>query len=260
MRCWPFWECVTGCVDEQNGNSATLRLKIATYNIHRAVGADGRQDAARIARVLRELDADVVALQEVAYRAEEPGHLLDYLAEELQARAIEGVTMHDDRGHYGNAVLTRLPVFALNRLDISFPRREPRGAIELGVHALGIEIQIIATHLGLRPRERRHQIKSLLTRFDSATADVKVLLGDLNEWFLWGRPVRWLHRVFGDVGAPATFPARRPLLALDRLWVHPLSVVDEIRVHATATSRIASDHLPVVAELSLKGFGAAAAR
>lgn len=229
-----------------------MRLKIATYNIHRAVGADGRQDAARIARVLRELDADVVALQEVAYRAEESGHLLEYLAEKLQTRAIEGVTMHDDRGHYGNAVLTRLPVHTLNHHDISFARREPRGAIELGLEAQGVDVQIIATHLGLRPRERRYQIKSLLPRFDTANADVKVLLGDLNEWFLWGRPVRWLHRVFGDMAAPATFPAWRPRLALDRLWVHPASVVNEIYVHASAVARVASDHLPVVAELSLE--------
>lgn len=226
-------------------------MRIATYNIHRAVGADGRQDPTRIARVLEEIDADVVALQEVAYRAGQSGHLLEYLGEQMQAHVIEGMTMYDERGHYGNAVLTRLPTTAIDRLDISVPHREPRGAIDVTMKVQSMEVQVIATHLGLRPKERRDQIKALLPRFDAAHAEVKVLLGDLNEWFLWGRPLRWLHRVFGDVPAPATFPARRPFLALDRLWVDPGSVVNGIRAHASAVARTASDHLPVVADLDL---------
>jgi len=226
-------------------------MRIATYNIHRAVGADGRQDAARVARVLREIDADLVALQEVAYRTDQYGDLLEYLAESANAYIIEGATMNDERGHYGNAVLTRWPVTTVDRLDISVPRREPRGAIEMTFQVSGVDVQVIATHLGLRPRERRHQIKTLLPRFERANADVRVLLGDLNEWFLWGRPLRWLHRVFGYAPAPATFPARRPWFALDRVWVDPLVVATEIRVHSSAVARAASDHLPLIGELNL---------
>ncbi len=229
-----------------------MNLRIATYNIHRAVGSDGLQSADRIARVLREIDADLVALQEVAYHADRSGHLLEYLGSETGSRVIEGVTMHDDRGHYGNAVLTRLPVSSVRCLDISVGRREPRGAIELVSDIGGVRMQVIATHLGLRPGERRYQIKRLLTRFERQQADVRVLLGDLNEWFLWGRPVRWLHRVFGDVPAPRTFPARRPWFALDRLWVDPRAAVSSVRTHVSATSRVASDHLPVVAALDLE--------
>jgi endonuclease/exonuclease/phosphatase family metal-dependent hydrolase len=224
-------------------------MRIATYNIHRAIGADGRQNATRIARVLREIDADLIALQEVAYRRDQAGHFLDYLGQQLQAQVIDGITMFDERGHYGNAVLTRLPVSAVDRLDISFPHREPRGAIETSLRVEGLDVLVIATHLGLRPRERRHQIRALLPRFENGQADVKVLLGDLNEWFLWGRPLRWLRRVFGDIPAPRTFPSKSPWFALDRLWVDPRPALTDIRAHASPTARAASDHLPVVAEL-----------
>lgn len=202
--------------------------------------------------MLREIDADLVALQEVAYRRDQAGHFLEYLGQQLQAQVIEGITLFDERGHYGNAVLTRLPVSAVNRLDISLPHREPRGAIEVSLRVDGLNVQLIATHLGLRPRERRHQIKTLLRRFDDGHADVQVLLGDLNEWFLWGRPLRWLRRVFGDAPAPRTFPSKSPWFKLDRFWVDPRVTLTDLRVHMSPTARTASDHLPVVAELDVR--------
>jgi len=72
-----------------------------------------------------------------------------------------------------------------------------------------------------------------------------VLMGDLNEWFLWGRPLRWLRAHFGRAPAPATFPARRPVLALDRIWVEPRRLRTGLAVHSTTLARSASDHLPV---------------
>jgi len=227
-------------------------MRIATYNIHRAIGADGRQDPSRIAQVLREIDSDLVALHEVAYRTDASEPLLEYLGKQMEASVIEGITLRDERGDYGNAVLTRIPVTAVRRLDISVPQREPRGAIEMDLRVSGVDVQIVATHLGLRPGERREQIKALLARFERASTEVRVLLGDLNEWFLWGRPLRWLHRVFGDIPAPATFPARWPWFALDRLWVDPAAVATDIRAHRSTAARAASDHLPLVAELDLK--------
>lgn len=228
-----------------------MSLRIASYNIHRAIGRDGHEDALRIARVLREIDADIVALQEVGYPADTPGHLLDTLAEALGARAIDGVTFTDERGHYGNAVLTRLPVAGISRHDLSVPGREPRGAIELALTHHQADLRLVATHLGLRPGERRAQIRQLLPLLEAGDAEVQILLGDLNEWFLWGRPLRWLRRVFGRLPAPATFPAHRPWFALDRLWVKPLEVIDAIHVHDSPLARVASDHLPLVAELDL---------
>lgn len=226
-----------------------MSLKVATYNIHRAVGGDGRMDPARIARVVQELDADVVALQEVGFGCDLPGALLSALGETMNARVIEGATLRDERGHYGNAVLTRISPTQTRHIDLSVPRREPRGAIELDIEVANSQVQIIATHLGLRPAERRQQIRCLLERLQDSSADVRVLIGDLNEWFLWGRPLRWLHRVFDRTPAPATFPARSPQIALDRLWVAPFGALERVEVHQSKVARIASDHLPLVGEL-----------
>jgi endonuclease/exonuclease/phosphatase family metal-dependent hydrolase len=77
-------------------------------------------------------------------------------------------------------------------------------------------------------------------------------MGDINEWFLWGRPLRWMHKHFQETPAPATFPARYPVFALDRLWVKPRTLLREIAVHATPLAREASDHLPLTAELDLR--------
>lgn len=226
-----------------------MRLRITTYNIHRAVGHDGREDGDRVAKVLRELKADVIAMQEVGYHSDSPHNLLAYLGDTIRADVIEGVTMYNEKGHYGNAVLSRLPVAGINRHDISVPRREPRGAIELTIKKNGVRFQIIATHLGLSPGERRYQIKKLLALVSESTTDIKILLGDLNEWFLWGRPLRWLKSEFGKTPRPATFPARLPIFALDRIWVAPGKALDRIYGHNSATARAASDHLPLVADL-----------
>lgn len=226
-------------------------MRIATYNIHRAIGSDGRENPKRIAAVLHELDADIVALQEVGYTSGRPGNVLEYLGESTQARVVEGVTFQDERGHYGNAVLSRVPITGVQRHDISVAGREPRGAIELNLEVNGTAVQVVATHLGLRPGERRYQVERLTSLFTASSADIKILLGDLNEWFLWGRPLRRLHRVFGRAPAPATFPVRWPLLALDRLWVQPLSVIGSLRAHESSTAKLASDHLPLVGDLHI---------
>ncbi len=228
------------------------RMRIATYNIHRSIGSDGLEKPERIAAVLHELDADIVALQEVGYTSGKPGNMLDYLGESTQTRVIEGITLQDERGHYGNAVLSRLPISDFQLHDISLNGREPRGAIELNLQFNDIAVQIIATHLGLRPGERRYQVERLIPLLDASTADFRILLGDLNEWFLWGRPLRRLHRVFGHTRTPSTFPARWPRFALDRLWVRPQSAIGSLRAHNSAVARLASDHLPLLAELYIR--------
>lgn len=229
-----------------------MRLRLATYNIHRGTGEDGRENLARTHDVLRELDADIVALQEVGYRAgADPEDVLAELGRGLFTYRVAGVTMQDERGGYGNAVLSRLPFLEVDRVDISLPGVEPRGAIELGVETMSTGVRLLATHLGLRASERRDQIDKLLQRVARFSAPVHVLLGDLNEWLSWARPLRRLRGVFGPVSAPATFPARRPRFALDRIWVKPASAVRHLTAHRSPLARIASDHLPLVADLKL---------
>ena len=226
-------------------------MKLATWNIHRCIGRDGEKSPERCAAVLQEIDADVIALQELESR---PGHELDvlaYLAREAGARAIAGSTMIEQDAHYGNALLTRLPVRVVRRHDLSVSGREPRGALDVDLDLDGSRLQMIATHLGLRPAERREQVRRLLPLFDTGEHDLVVLTGDLNEWFLWGRPLRMLHRIFPHASHRRTWPAYAPLFALDRIWVHPHNALRTLAAHRSQLARVASDHLPVITEIDL---------
>jgi len=237
-----------------------MRLRIATYNIHRCVGRDGTENIERVAAVLREINSDIVALQEVTSRPAMTGDMLAYLAAAAHMQPIEGFTLSATGAHYGNALLTNLPISAIRRIDISVPGREPRGVIEVTFtasdHAINDHVIILwATHLGLGIRERHLQIKKLLGALHAADVDAQILLGDFNEWLPWSRPLRTLHRWFvtpaGSTPSPATFPSRKPLLRLDRIWVRPAERLVALRAHSTELSRIASDHLPLVAEILL---------
>jgi len=228
-----------------------MTLRIATYNIHRCVGCDGIEDPERIAGVLRDINADVTALQEVAFDANGPKNILADLARSLNAQAIAGPTLLEQKGHYGNAVLSRIAPHSVDRLDISVPGREPRGVIAIKLRFGGSTVRIVATHLGLRPGERRYQMGRLLPVLEDPDAAVTILLGDFNEWFLWGRPLRWVNRRFGSMPAPATFPSRRPLLALDRIWIDPADRLISLHRHRHAAATVASDHLPLVAQVAI---------
>jgi endonuclease/exonuclease/phosphatase family metal-dependent hydrolase len=229
---------------------AGSRLRIASYNVHRAIGRDKRIDPQRILDVVREIDADVIALQEVEAH-DDGADMLAWLARETGYEAIAGTTLLRHDGHYGNGLLTRCPVKGKRLCDLTWRGREPRGAIAADLDCGGHGLRIVATHLGLRPAERRDQVQQLLHLFKEHTHERSVLIGDLNEWFLWGRPLRRLHRHFEQTPALATFPARLPVFALDRIWTHPHAMLRRLEVHKTPLSRRASDHLPLVATLEL---------
>jgi len=232
-----------------------MRLTLATYNIHACVGGDGRFRPDRTIAVLREIGADLVALQEVEQHDVAGQDLLRYLAAALDMEASAGPTLLRGTRHDGNALLIRLPVLAVERVDLSVPRREPRGALDVELCWGRRRLQVVATHLGLWPGERRRQVRRLLTRFEPRRADVAVLMGDLNEWLLWGRPLRWLRRHFAGMRqTPPTYPAGLPLLALDRIWTNPAAALSRIESHRTAMARRASDHLPLKAILTDEGM------
>lgn len=223
-------------------------ITVASYNIHLGIGRDGHFKPQRIAAVIGELKADIVALQEVALGA--PGfNMLEYLRDACRLHAVAGPTLVTSEGDYGNAVLTRYRVTEVHRLNLSVPRREPRGALDVQLDCEGQPLRLIATHLGLWPAERREQIRRLLRTVQEAASLPTVLLGDVNEWFLWGRPLRWLHGYFRSTPAPATFPSGRPFIALDRVWVKPRRALRRVAAHTSALARMASDHLPITAVL-----------
>lgn len=227
-----------------------MELRVASYNVHRGIGRDRQCRPARILEVLQEIDADIVALQEVEAR-DEGADMLAWLGEGLGCRSVPGTTLIRHDGHYGNGVLTRLAVRKVVHCDLSWRGREPRAAIATDVECGPHVLRFVATHLGLRPAERRDQVQRLIKLFTDQPYDRAVLVGDLNEWFLWGRPLRRLHRYFSRTPHVATFPSRLPFLALDRVWTHPRSMLQSLVVHRTPLARVASDHLPLVATLTL---------
>jgi endonuclease/exonuclease/phosphatase family metal-dependent hydrolase len=226
-------------------------LRIATYNIHGAVGRDGKRAPQRIAQVIGELDADIVALQEVPLGGTHGPDVLPELRAATGLQAIAGPTLDTPERRYGNAVLTRLPVRAARTLNLSFGKREARGALDVDLESANGVLRIVATHLGLSARERRAQIASLIAAFDTPTLPV-ILLGDINEWFVWGIALRMLVTHFKAAPAPRTFPSRWPVFSLDRIWMHPVERLLDVRVHRSALARVASDHLPLVARIGTR--------
>ncbi len=225
-----------------------MRVKVASYNVHGFVGADGARDVGRIAAVVRSLESDVIALQEVGFD-EGQTQPTALLAELPGYVALTAPIERRDGVRHGNVVLTRLPVVSSRRICLDYETHEPRTALEVWLETGARPLRVVATHLGLRPGERRFQVRVILEHVAGDESSVTVLLGDFNEWFLMGRPLRWLHQRFGRAKAVATFPARRPLFALDRIWVHPKGSLQTFRAVATAQTKIASDHLPVIAEV-----------
>jgi endonuclease/exonuclease/phosphatase family metal-dependent hydrolase len=234
----------------QDESRKTHTVRVATYNIHRGRGLDGRTRLERIAAVLATIDADIVALQEVASEEAHTSFLAD-LERDTGYHVVAGLLRQRHGSDFGNAVLSRFPVRSVEHLDLAVDRYEPRGAldvcIDLGLRPL---LRVVATHLGLRPGERREQVRRILAKVERESPHPTLLMGDLNEWYLWGRPLRWLHSHFREMpSAPRTFPAHRPVFALDRIWVSPAGSLRKLVRHATPLARSASDHLPLIAEI-----------
>ena len=227
------------------------RLRVATYNVHACVGTDGRHDPDRVATVIGELDADIVALQEFTYPAsvalETRSPVVLTMLDRYECAL--GPTRQNVTQCFGNALFTRHPIVDVHRIDLSMESREPRGALAATVEVRGTLVHVLAAHLGLRIRERRFQVRQILEYLDSVRNTLFVVLGDFNDWLPGGSVVRLLDQRLGRPPRPASFPVFRPLVPLDRIWVHPTGALRRIFAHTTPTSRVASDHFPVVADI-----------
>ena len=230
-------------------------LRVATYNVHACVGTDGRRDPDRVATVIEELDADIVALQEFTYPASVALETRTpfFLATMDRYQCALGPTRQRTRQTvtecFGNALLTRHPIIEVHRIDLSRERREPRGALAATIDLGGAQLHVLATHLGLRIRERRFQVRQILDYLDSVRNTSVVVLGDFNDWLPGRSAAHVLDRRLGRPPRPATFPVAWPLVALDRIWVQPRRRLRRVSIHATPIARLASDHFPVVAEI-----------
>ncbi len=228
------------------------RITVASYNIHSCVGIDRRYDPGRIQRVIADLDADVIGLQEVGERAQHAQSIdhFDFLSEETGMHVIAGPNLIDNGAPYGNVLLSRRPVTDYRLIRLNVPNREPRGAIAAVVRCADRNVRFVNTHLDLRQKERKMQLEILR----DALSDVDlptVFLGDYN---IWTRGQRALT-AFGappSIAAPKTFTSRFPILALDRIWAGSGITLIHIEAFKTPAARKASDHLPLKAVIELQ--------
>ena len=187
-------------------------LRVATYNVHACVGRDGRHDPDRVATVIGELDADVVALQEFTYPASvaletrTPVVLTTLDRYECALGPTRQRTRQTVTECFGNALLTRHPIVEVHRIDLSMERREPRGALAATIDVGGTPLHVLATHLGLRIHERRFQVRQILDYLDSVRNTSVVVLGDFNDWLPGRSAAHVLDRRLGRPPRPATFP------------------------------------------------------
>ena len=230
-----------------------MQLTFASYNIHKAVGVDGRRDPDRIIRVLHELAADVVALQEADRRFGERETVLPRaLLEEAHWQVVPVAERPRSIGWHGNALLVRNGITVRHSEIVPLPTLEPRGAVLADLLIEGRALRVIGTHLDLSGLWRRRQIRALLARLDGAEHHLPtVLMGDFNQWSDRGALSEFAFHHHRLVKTPPSFHSNRPVARLDRIIVSHEIEVEEADAHVSDLSRRASDHLPLWARINI---------
>ena len=229
-----------------------MQLTFASYNIHKAVGLDRRRDPDRILSVLREINADVIALQEADMRFGARASVLprQSLDDHSPWKAVHLGMRPDSIGWHGNALLVRRGIGVISAAPVPLPTLEPRGAICAELAAGGQRLRVVGMHLDLSGLRRRHQLRAILGHIASYPEPCPtVLMGDFNQW----SQARGAMREFGAdwrVLAPGrSFPAHQPVAPLDRIVVSAGWHCLQTGVHHSLLASRASDHLPVFARL-----------
>jgi endonuclease/exonuclease/phosphatase family metal-dependent hydrolase len=230
-----------------------MQLTFASYNIHKAVGLDRRRDPDRIIAVLRELQADVIALQECDRRfGERESVLPKALLDDTPWRAASVSRRPRSLGWHGNALLVRRDIEIAEAEAVHLPMLEPRGAVRADLLLDDRRLRVIGMHLDLSGLRRRDQVSAVLSHCGSCGPECPtVMLGDFNQWGAGRRALRELREGWQVLDTGLSFPSRQPIAALDRIVASPAWSCIQARVHHSALAARASDHLPVVAWLEL---------
>ena len=234
-------------------------FRVVTYNIHKCVGLDRKFAPERIAGVLSEIDADIVALQEVVCHSNsnEREHQAEFIASRLDMNLSFGRNRHIERGEYGNAVLSRLEIGNSENFDITVKNREPRGCLRTEIFlGGGKSLQFFNTHLGTSFFERRKQVHKLLAARvidNQSFIGKRIVAGDFNEWTN-GLTTKLFEANFQTVGTKPhlgkrkTYPGILPFLHLDHIYFDSGFKLKTAFPHRSRAALIASDHLPIVAD------------
>lgn len=236
-------------------------IKAATYNIHKCVGIDRKYSPERIVDVLREIDADVIALQEVLCHSHlhARDHQARFIADELGMEYRLGENRQIKGGGYGNAILSRLPIDFHQNYDITIKKYEPRGCLRSTISIDGEQLHFINIHMGTSFFERRLQVHKILAKHvldDPELKGRRIVAGDFNEW-INGVTTRLFRSNFKsidprlDLGRARTFPGILPLVHLDNVYFDESFRLRNATLHRSRTALIASDHLPILAEFEI---------
>ncbi|HEX5177098.1 MAG TPA: endonuclease/exonuclease/phosphatase family protein [Chthoniobacteraceae bacterium] len=234
-----------------------------TYNVHSCVGTDGDRSLARIAQVISDARADVVALQELDHQRvrSQLTHQAEALARELSMDFHFHPALRIADEEYGDAILSRHALEMIHAAELPgvAPRwcREARGALWVTLPAEGTAWQIINTHFGLGRAERFDQARALLGDDWIRAAEMRgpvIVCGDFNSQ-AGGRVQRLLASRLKDAQGTrhrSTFPSRFPLLCLDYIFVGRGVRVNSVEIVRNSLTRVASDHLPLVADVEME--------
>nr|WP_315459000.1 endonuclease/exonuclease/phosphatase family protein [uncultured Sphingorhabdus sp.] len=229
-------------------------IKVATYNIRKAVGLDQRRNPARILSVLKEIDADIIALQEVDRRfgARVSALPLEMLEAETSWMPVPMHFRPAAIGWHGNAILIRKGIEVRLADPIDMPTLEPRGAVMAELSVGGHALRVIGVHLDLSGLWRRKQIRALLAAIDASPRHMPtVMMGDFNQWSDSGALSELAFHHHRLVQTPKSFHSARPVARLDRIIVSHDVKVTEADAHISVLSRQASDHLPLWATIEI---------
>jgi len=236
-----------------------LQVRVATYNVHKCVGPDGVYRPDRVAAVIAELNADLVAVQEADQRFGKRNGLLNpaHLLEATGMHVLSQSDLSGGHGWHGNTLLVRnKPVF-YSRRRLTLPGQEARGAVVADIDFGFGPIRFIATHMGLLRNCRYQQAGAILSALARLPPIPTVLLGDLNEWRAWRGPLKVFEPFFGRSQRCPSFPSRMPVLSLDRIMGWPHNLISQVATHKSPLARNASDHLPVKAVLRMDAISTA---